>query len=61
MSATLITTGLHYAIKDVDQCGTKFNKTNQICAYVDDIVIIAISRQRLVEVYNKLNQKSASI
>ena len=40
-----------------DQWETVLNKISKICASVDD-VIIAISRQRLVEVYKELSQKS---
>ena len=49
---------LHITQLKTDQRGTILNKTRQICAYTDDIVIIDRLRRRLVEIYKELNQKS---
>ena len=58
LSTTLFIRALHYAVNEVDQRGTIFTKSSQICAYADDIVIATRSEQRLMDVYTKLEEET---
>ena len=40
-----------YAITDIDQRGTILNKTSQICAYADDVVIIDVYKRQVHTFY----------
>jgi hypothetical protein len=54
LCATLFIMTLHDAIKNVDQRGTIFTKSSQICVYMDKIVIVARSENKLIQVYKNL-------
>jgi hypothetical protein len=49
---------LHNVIKTTDQRGTIFTKSNQVCAYADDTVIIARTRQKIIEIYKTMEDKA---
>jgi hypothetical protein len=61
LSAVLLIIALHNVIKTIDQRGTIFTKSNQICAYVDHIVIIARTRQKIIQIYKKMEDKAKKI
>jgi hypothetical protein len=45
-------------IKKIDQRGTIFTKLSQICVYADDIVIVARTQKKLIEVYLDLEDET---
>ena len=54
LETTSVTTKTHEGEIDDD-------KGYMLCAYANDVVIIARSRQRLIEVYKEVNKKSAGM
>ena len=54
LSTTIFNLMLNYAIKEIDPRGNIFHKSIQICAYADDIVIIARNILDLKETFTKL-------
>jgi short-subunit dehydrogenase len=53
--------GLHSVIKSIDQRGTTYTKSSQICAYADDIIIITRSREKIIEIYKEIEEKAGMI
>jgi hypothetical protein len=51
----------HSVIKGTDHRGTIYTKPSQICAYPDDTVIIARSREKIIEIYKKMEEKAGKI
>ena len=48
-------------LKNIDHRETILNKASQVCTYASDVVTIGRTRQRIVEVYKELNQKSTGM
>jgi hypothetical protein len=42
----------------MDQRGTIYKKSSQICAYADDVVIVSKSETRLRQVYREIEEKT---
>uniref|UniRef100_A0A8D8YS40 Craniofacial development protein 2 n=1 Tax=Cacopsylla melanoneura TaxID=428564 RepID=A0A8D8YS40_9HEMI len=61
LSATLFIIAINYAIKDLDQRGTIFNKSTQICGYADDIVLITRTKKHLETLFNQLEEKAEEL
>jgi sorting nexin-29 len=61
LSAILFIVALHSVIKTIEQKRKIFTKSSQICAYADDIVIITISREMIIEIYKKIEEKGGKI
>jgi hypothetical protein len=57
LSAALFIVALHSVIKSIDQRGTIYTISCQICAYADDIVLIIIS----MEIYKEIEEKGGNI
>jgi len=49
---------LHNAAQEIDQRGTIYTKSSQICAYADDVVIVTRSESRLRQVYKEIEDKT---
>jgi sorting nexin-29 len=58
---TLFILALHYGVQKIDQRGTIFTKLSQICAYADDIVIVARTQKKLTEVYLDLAEEASKL
>jgi sorting nexin-29 len=61
LSTTLFILALHYGAQKIDQRGTIFMKLSQICAYADDIVIVARTQKKLTEVYLDLAEEASKL
>jgi len=53
LSATHFILVLHNAAQEIDQRGTIYTKSSQICAYANDVVIFTRSESRLRQVYRE--------
>jgi hypothetical protein len=58
LSAVLFIVELHSAIKDIDQRGTSYTKSCKICAYAEDVVIIAIYRETIIEICKEMEYRA---
>jgi hypothetical protein len=56
LSKTLFILALQNAAQEIDQRGTIFTKSSQICAYAHEVVIITRSETRLRQVYRELEK-----
>jgi sorting nexin-29 len=61
LSTTLFILALHYGVQKIDERGTIFTKLSQICAYADDIVIVARTQKKLTEVYLDLAEEVSKL
>ena len=58
LPTTLFILALHNAIQEIDQRGTIYTKSSQICAYADDVVIITRSEARMKQVHREVEEKT---
>jgi hypothetical protein len=58
LSAVLFFLAMHKAVNKIDQRGTIFTKSSQICAYADDIVIVMRSKRRLIQMCEELEKEA---
>jgi sorting nexin-29 len=61
LSTTVFILALHFGVRKIDQRGTIFTKLSQICAYADDIVIVARTQNKLIEVYLDLEDETSKL
>jgi len=61
LSTTLFILALHHGVKNIDQRSTIFTKLSQICAYADDVVIVARTQKKLTEVYLDLEEETSKL
>jgi hypothetical protein len=54
LSTTVFIIALHKVIRKMDQRGTIFSTSSQICAYADDVVLITKTKQKLTQMYEHL-------
>jgi hypothetical protein len=60
-STTLFILALHHGVQQTDQRGTIFTKLSHICAYADDIVIVARMQKKLTEMYLDLEDETSKL
>ena len=58
LSTTLFILALRNVIQEIDQRGTIYTKSSQICAYANDVVIITRSKARMKQVYREVEEKT---
>jgi len=58
LSTTLFIQALHNAAQEIDQTGTIYKKSSQICAYADDVVTVTRSESRLRQVCREIQEKT---
>lgn len=58
VSAVLFNLTLHEIMKDLSLEGSIIYKSYQVCAYADDIALVARSKNSLIEVFNILEKRS---
>ena len=57
LSITPFILALRNAVEEIDQRGTIYTNSSQICAYADDVVIVTRSETRLRQVYREVEEK----
>jgi hypothetical protein len=58
LSAVLFILAMHNAVNMIDQRGSIFPKSSQICTYVDDIEIVTRSKWRMIQMYEELEKEA---
>ena len=58
LSSTLFILALHNAAQEIDQRGTIYTKSSQICAYANAVVTVTRSETRLRQVYREREEKT---
>jgi hypothetical protein len=52
---------LHYGVQKTDQRCTNFTKLSKICAYAEDIMIVARTQKKLTDVYLDLAEEASKL
>jgi hypothetical protein len=58
LSTTLFVLALHNAAQEINQRGTIYAKSSQICVYADDVVTVSTLETRLRQVYKEIKEKT---
>jgi sorting nexin-29 len=58
LSAVLFVLAIHNAVNKIDQRGSMFTRSSQICAYADNIVIVTRLKWRLIRMYEELEKEA---
>ena len=61
LSAVLFNLALHTVVDAVNQGGTIFEKSSQICAFADDIAIVTRGKQTMNQIYEILKREAARV